>query len=570
MKKKIAFFLIICLSVIKVYSQDVAQLLNDADYFYENEYYQQAIETYNRVLKINSQNTEALVGQGKVFIELNKPDIAKLNFENAIKIDEKNDEAFYNLGRYYHFLNDFENALKYYSEATKHNKDSALYFLAIAQTYKDKNVSDSAFLYFEKTISVKPNYSDAYYYKSYYNYELGNIEDAFADLQKGLEITPNDIYLLTLKAYLLSFQEDYETSLEICNLILSDNPLFVPALEIRAECYFIVDKLEEAINDAEFVYFQDTTNFRSLIILSWSNYYLGNYAKSIMFSEKGKLLDYYYIDFYTVKGMSLFYSEKYEAAIEEFDKAIALEPDKMDYYDYKIQAILLKNTDENVLDTNNVFTQIKQTNLDELDSWSNEKENKYSYIKLLNKFYENNSSLSIDEYFMLYYGQSLQEGYAPYAKTDLKKIIRENFSIGKYEETITIGEELLKQDPFLIDAYQYIAYSYLYLKQYDKYEEYLIPYHGFLSGIMASGNGNSAETAYIVTSVTDEYSLLYFMGLFSVNQTLIQSSDNYYDVLLAKDYYDNNSEIYFNINKPYNTFFKKFSTQKRKWFKRKK
>jgi len=562
MKKIILNFFVIIISVNSVFCQDIEQILSDADYFYENKYYRSAIQSYSKILNIDENNSTALIGRGKTYIELNIPDSAKSDFERALKINPRNDAAFYNLGRFYHYQNNFDNALNFYFKATEINEDSALYFLAIAQAYKDKNVPDSAFLFYDKTISVQPDYADAYYYKAFYNYELKNIDASYDDIEKGLEITSNDKYLLTLKAYLLSFQEYYSEALDISNLILSENILFIPALEIRAECYFILDSLEDAISDAEFVYMQDTSNFRSVIILSWSNYYLSNFEKSIFYAEKGKLMDYYYIDFFTVKGLSLFYSQKYDEAITEFNEALKLDPTKMDFYDYKIESILQNNTKQSVFDENNIFKDFNESNFELMDKSVTDKDNKYFYKTLLANFFEDNTSLSIDEYFMLYYGQSVQNDYAPYSKSDMKKMIRDEFSIGKYEETIKIGKELLETDPFLIDAYQYIAYSYLYLNQYDNYEKYMIPYHGFMAGIMATGNGNSVNDAYTIISVADEYSLLYFLGLFSTEQSLIKKKKNYYDVFQAKDYYGNTKEVYFNITKPYKTLSNIFLKKK--------
>jgi tetratricopeptide (TPR) repeat protein len=551
-------------------SQDITELLSDGNYFFENKYFLEAKDSYSKVLRIDYQNIDALIGRGKTYLELNIPDSSKIDFENAVNYYPLNHSTYYNLGRYFHFISDFDEALINYKKAIIIKQDTAIYYLAIAQTYKDKNIADSAFLYFNKALTIQSNYSDAYYYRAYYYYELGYFENAYSDIDKGLELVPNDIYLLTLKAYLQSFDENYDNALETCNLILSENPLFVPALEIRSECYFILDKLEEAINDAEFVLMQDSANLRAIIILSWSNYYLFDYEKSFFYAEKGKLIDDTNLDFYSLIGLSLFYTKKYPEAISEFEKAIDLQPDKMDFYDYKIQSVLLKNTSTSILTDNLLFKEINQKRITQLDEWVIDEKNKYYFPFLLNKFTNDNSLLGIDEYFMLYYGQVLQEGYEPYLKSDLKKMIRDEFSIGKYEETIKIASEILENDPFLIDAYQYIAYSYLYLKDYENYQKFMLPYHGFMSGIMATGIGDSTENAYIIASVTDEYSLLYFMGLFSSSQVLVEENGSYYDVLSAQDYYSNNQEIYFNIDKPFSSFSNKTWTLKKKRIKKEK
>lgn len=564
----ISIFFILTFNFIS--AQEISQLLKDGKYFFDNEYYTDAKESFTQVLNIDSLNFDALIFRGKSYLQLNINDSAGIDFSKAVKYYPLSDISYYNYGRFFHTTNNFKEAINNYKKAITFNQDSALYYLAIAQVYKDTDNQDSAFLFYNNALAIQPDYSDAYYYRAYYNFELGNFDEAYSDIDKGLEIISNDVYLLTLKAYLQSFDEDYEATLETCNLILSENPLFVPALEIRAESYFILDKLDEAVSDAEFIYMQDTSNLRAVIILSWSNYYLSDFNNCIYYAEKGKNLDTTNLDFYSLKGLALFYSENYSDAITEFDKAISLQPEKMDFYDYKIQSILLRNTPKNVFGENLIFNELNQNNLDLLDKMSNDEKSKYYYSVLFDKFTKDCTSLGLDEYFMLYFGQTLQKNYAPYVKSEMKKLMRDEFSIGKYEETIKIATELLEQDPFLIDAYQYLAYSYYYLYDYTNYQKYMLPYHGFMSGVMATGTGDSYENAYIIASVADEYSLLYFMGLYSREQSLMSQNGSYYDVLVAEDYYNNKEEVYFNIDKPYNSLSKIFKKPKFKLFRKKK
>jgi len=568
MKKFTFFFAIIFFSINYISAQNISEYLSDGKYFNQNKYYNKAIESYNKALQINNKSEEAYLGRGSVYLQINNFDSAKIDFEKTIEINPRNNNAYFNLGKYYFYSKNYDKAIINYKKAITFNPDTAIYFLALAETYRTKKNSDSAFFFYNQAIVIQSNYSDVYYYKASYENELGLKDDAYSDVEKGLKIKPLDIYLLTLKAYLLMADEYYEKALDVCNLILYDNPLYVPAMEIRAQCYFVNNELEKATDDAEFCYSQDSSNIQNIIVLSWSYYYLLNYTKSLEYATKGQQLIPDYPDFYSIIGFSHFFSKEYDLAYREFEKAIWQEPEKHDFYEYKIQSKLLSNTNQDVFTENMIFKDLNQSNFENMDLWLQDSDNKYFYNNILQKFKLDNTSLSLDEYFMLYYGETLQKSYLPYQKTDLKKLISEQFALGKYEECIKIGEEIINDSPTLLDAYQYIAYSYLHLKNYQKYEEYLFPYLGFISAISASGMGDSYDSPFVVTSVTDEYSVLYYWNDHPVSHKFIVNKKHKFDVFLVQNQKDENKEIYFNVEKPYNTlkniFNKKIKSSNKK------
>lgn len=73
---------------------------------------------------------------------------------------------------------------------------------------------------------------------------------------------------------------------------------------------------------------------------------------------------------------------------------------------------------------------------------------------------------------------------------------------------------------------------------------------GLLRSIMASGDGKSAETAFVVISVAEEYSLLGVTCLRPVRQHLLQKDGHKFDVLEAVDTAGRATSVYFNIDRP--------------------
>ena len=60
-----------------------------------------------------------------------------------------------------------------------------------------------------------------------------------------------------------------------------------------------------------------------------------------------------------------------------------------------------------------------------MDKWAKDKNHKYYYSTLAEKYKANPLTMPLDEYFMYYYGASEQEGYSPYGKS-FQKMIGEN------------------------------------------------------------------------------------------------------------------------------------------------
>ena len=199
-----------------------------------------------------------------------------------------------------------------------------------------------------------------------------------------------------------------------------------------------------------------------------------------------------------------------------------------------------------LLNQDMLFVNINLSNLKHIKIQVQDKKSNYYYKNLSKKFENDKTSLSVDEYFMFYYGRSLQKNFSGYASndTDYKKI----FAAGDYDKCIEAAENELLKNPFLIEAYLYIAYSYLYMSNYEKAIEYLVPYHGFLAGISSTGDGLSFETAYLITSITDEYNMMYYLGLKNIKQALYNEKGHSYDVITGEDAVGNEIKIFFCID----------------------
>ena len=87
----------------------------------------------------------------------------------------------------------------------------------------------------------------------------------------------------------------------------------------------------------------------------------------------------------------------------------------------------------------------------------------------------------------------------------------------------------------------------------DKATFHKFVFDGLVKSITASGDGKTAETAFVVISTDEEYVLLNFLGLRPSGQSLITRNGHSFDRMTALNSKTNETVVYFfNIDKPFN------------------
>jgi hypothetical protein len=143
------------------------------------------------------------------------------------------------------------------------------------------------------------------------------------------------------------------------------------------------------------------------------------------------------------------------------------------------------------------------------------------------------------------------DDYRPYthdtAHLDaLKAALREN----DLDAALEAVHHLLDNNYLDIEAH--MAADYLYLQQEDEARS---AYHrtfakGLLDAITATGDGRGPDSAFIVISVPEEYTVLKVLGLKPSQQTLVQHAGHWFDVFDVPHPNRGSAKLYFNIDLP--------------------
>jgi Domain of unknown function (DUF4919) len=135
------------------------------------------------------------------------------------------------------------------------------------------------------------------------------------------------------------------------------------------------------------------------------------------------------------------------------------------------------------------------------------------------------------------------------ADPELRKRMFEALHQDQWAAVIDIGDQVLAQNYLDIDAHMFVALAYEKNHQPEKAAPHRTMGNGLMKSILASGDGRSFKTAFVVISVEEEYSVLKHYRLHSDKQDLVTADGHSYDVLTAQTDKHEEATLYFNIDK---------------------
>jgi len=203
---------------------------------------------------------------------------------------------------------------------------------------------------------------------------------------------------------------------------------------------------------------------------------------------------------------------------------------------------------------------VSNINFDEVKALIQDSTSATWYPTLVDRIQKLDTTLTANDYNLLYYGNVFADCYSPYGESKKQEKFLKLYGKTEYDKAIKIGQSVIEENPVNLK----ILFKMLvcYNQQGDKATAklYARAYFGLLDAIYRSGDGKSVETAYVVGTVSDEYEMLADMELRITSQSLIGHTD-----LLKIDMKsqkgkkkDKIKELYFDVSKPFEHLAKAF------------
>jgi hypothetical protein len=188
------------------------------------------------------------------------------------------------------------------------------------------------------------------------------------------------------------------------------------------------------------------------------------------------------------------------------------------------------------------------------------KKSPYYYPKLFKRYLEGDSTMTMEEERHLYYGFTSRDEYDPYGRSEYEDSLQTMFEKDTivqedYMKIIDITNKIVEKFPFHLSALSYRTYAYRMTDQQEEYLRSRTQMYLILRVILTSGDGISAETAFYVISVPDEYEVLSALEYsFSGSQSLVGQCD----YLTIRENEEDIEGLYFNVSPSLNHLSKMF------------
>jgi len=205
-------------------------------------------------------------------------------------------------------------------------------------------------------------------------------------------------------------------------------------------------------------------------------------------------------------------------------------------------------------------TKFEKPNYDKIEKEISKENSEFYYPKLLKRYLDSDTTLTIQEKRYLYYGYSFQEAYSPYGHSSffdsIKVILKEeNYSENNLTKVLKFSDSILIENPFNLNAINYQLYALDKLGNKLQFDNKINQMRIVIDALLSSGDGLKKKTAYYVIFTANEYDLLSILDFkFGGEQSLIE----HYDYLTVAKNSQKIKGLYFDVSPCLNSLNKMF------------
>lgn len=172
------------------------------------------------------------------------------------------------------------------------------------------------------------------------------------------------------------------------------------------------------------------------------------------------------------------------------------------------------------------------------------------YGRLADRFAEGDSTMSMRDLSTLYYGYAMRKEYNPLSEDRVLKAV---YALGrreKYSDAQNLLDNFLEKHPACLSAL--LEQSYLSWLQEDSLATVngFAKYYQLLDVPLLSGDGNSSENAFVVSSERDMELVLDKLGYAITGQSLITKQGRHYYLVTCntEENKDQEKQFYFDVD----------------------
>lgn len=351
--------------------------IDDGLLLMKNENYGKAASVFLQALNTYPNNYILNANLGTALMKLNKSDSALLFFNKAIAIEPSTAETYVNRGLIYLQLRDtvkgladqqkaialqpalavaYENigytllqqkkyaaSIGYFEQAIAKNIYSYKAYCNEAGALSALNRHDEAVALLSKIITLKPDYSNAYYNRAKEcGTFTGDLDLALADCNKMLALDAKDTAALLLRAGIKDKIGDHAGAIADCDRAIRIDPRNAAAYNERAICRFDIGDQAGIIKDCDSAIMLKPDFYEAYVQRGDAYDELGQFAKAISDYEKAIALQPGNFIGYRERAASALHQQDYKTALVFIDKGLAIQPGNLFLLKNKVALLVLQ------------------------------------------------------------------------------------------------------------------------------------------------------------------------------------------------------------------------------------
>lgn len=184
-----------------------------------------ALEAYSEALEFHQKNVPLLVTAAALYQRTGLTDHAIDLYDRALILDPENTDALAGQAENYMSMGFYSKARQYYEKFFLLRPDApSIHRARYAQAFLKQRDYQNAFIHISMAKTEDPHNASYWLLSARAWRGLGNIDEAMADLNTALALTPERIDLQAVKALWLYDQHDYLASTQAAQQLLKSQP----------------------------------------------------------------------------------------------------------------------------------------------------------------------------------------------------------------------------------------------------------------------------------------------------------------------------------------------------------
>jgi len=247
----------------------------------------------NEALQLAPASVAALTQRAAIRIQRNELEQALADFQELLKQDPTNLEVHQAIVEMYVQLEQYNEAVDYATKAIELSPETSRYYVLRSGLYEAQEKFDEALADLTKAIEVEPDSAAALLARARLHFFREDLEAARTDVKRLLQVAPDLPQGMLLKSMLAAADNDFPTAIATLQTILRSDPTNIELRQQLAAYYVADQRPRKAIQVLTQVLNDDKENWRAM----------------------------------RARGDALLSISKHADAIEDYNKALTIQPD---------------------------------------------------------------------------------------------------------------------------------------------------------------------------------------------------------------------------------------------------